>query len=67
MPLAQTVGLCAGEMVAAYPPGIPCLLPGEIITEEIYDYLCYLKSSPVRLQGPSQPGLETLLVIEQTP
>lgn len=66
MPLAQTVGLIAGEMVAAYPPGIPCLLPGEIITEEIYDYLCYLKNSPVRLQGPSQPGLETLLVIERT-
>ncbi|MGE5390685.1 MAG: aminotransferase class I/II-fold pyridoxal phosphate-dependent enzyme [Deltaproteobacteria bacterium] len=64
VPLSQAAGRIAGEMVAAYPPGIPCVLPGEIISEEIYDYLCYLKSSPVRLQGPSQPGLESLLVID---
>jgi len=64
-PLAQVVGMIAGEMVAAYPPGIPCLLPGEIITEEIYDYLCYLRKSQIRLHGPAQPGLETMLVIDQ--
>jgi len=64
VPLAQAVDRIAGEMVAAYPPGIPCLLPGEIITEKIYDYLCYLKNSPIRLQGPSQPGLETILVVQ---
>lgn len=65
VPLSQAVGKVAGEMAAAYPPGIPCLLPGEIITSEIYEYLCYLKNSPVKLQGPSQPELDSILVIEQ--
>lgn len=66
VPLSRVTGRIAGEMVAAYPPGIPCVLPGEIITKEIYEYLCYLKSSPIRLQGPSQPGLDSLLVVEDS-
>ncbi|NLW91239.1 MAG: aminotransferase class I/II-fold pyridoxal phosphate-dependent enzyme [Syntrophomonadaceae bacterium] len=64
VPLSRVAGRIAGEMVAAYPPGIPCVFPGEIITEEIYEYLCYLKNSAVSIQGPSQPGLESLLVID---
>lgn len=66
VPLSQSAGMIAGEMVAAYPPGIPCLLPGELISREIYDYLCYLKNSPARLQGPSQADLKTLLVVNET-
>jgi lysine decarboxylase len=57
-------GQVAGEMVAAYPPGIPCLTPGELITEGIWEYLIYLKKSGARIQGPEKPNLEYIKVIE---
>ncbi len=61
--LAETRGRIAAEMVAAYPPGIPCLAPGELITEEVRDYLYYLQKSGARVQGPEDPNLEHIRVI----
>jgi lysine decarboxylase len=53
----------AGELVAAYPPGIPCLIPGELITDEVWDYLHYLKRIGAPIQGPEEPDLEYIKVI----
>ena len=63
--LAESQGRVAGEMVAPYPPGIPCLAPGELITKEVWDYLHYLKKSEARVQGPEDPKLEHIKVIEE--
>jgi arginine decarboxylase len=57
-------GQVAGEMVAAYPPGIPCLNPGEMITQEIWEYLRYLQKSGARVQGPEDPNLEYIKIIK---
>ena len=54
----------AGEMVAVYPPGIPCLLPGESISPTIFDYLQYLKRSKIPLQGVNDPELNYISIIE---
>ncbi|HZK43105.1 MAG TPA: aminotransferase class I/II-fold pyridoxal phosphate-dependent enzyme [Syntrophomonadaceae bacterium] len=62
--LEESLGLIAGEVVAAYPPGIPCLLPGELITGEIIDYLLYLRSNNIRIQGPRDQKLLTIDIIE---
>ena len=44
-------GLIAAETITIYPPGIPLLVPGEIITQEICDYLKEInKYSSVRMQ-----------------
>lgn len=45
--LAESAGCCAGEFINLYPPGVPVLVPGEEITEE----LC------VRIQGWIESGL----------
>lgn len=37
--LKEAAGMVAAEMVAPYPPGIPVVYPGEVITKEILDYL----------------------------
>ncbi len=55
--LEESAGLISGEIVAAYPPGIPGLLPGELITAEIIDYLLYLRANKVRIQGPRDSQL----------
>ncbi len=51
MPLSETVGRIAGEMLMCYPPGIPILTPGERITQEILDYIEYAREKGCSLQG----------------
>ncbi len=63
--LEESQGMIAGEIIAAYPPGIPCLLPGEIISSEVLDYIYYLRSNKTRIQGPADMQLKYITVIEQ--
>lgn len=62
--LEASLGMIAGEMIAAYPPGIPCLLPGEEISGEILDYLIYLRRSQVPVHGPADQQLRMIQVIK---
>jgi lysine decarboxylase len=62
--LAESLNLISGEMIAVYPPGIPCLLPGETITKEVLDYLHYVMEAGARIQGPEEPTLQHILVID---
>lgn len=63
--LEESRGMIAGEIIAAYPPGIPCLLPGELISSEVLDYLTYLRANQTRIQGPEDLQLNYIQVIEQ--
>jgi lysine decarboxylase len=62
--IVESKGLLAGEMVAAYPPGIPCLLPGEIITAEIVDYLEYLTMTHAHIHGLVDAAQNSIQVID---
>lgn len=62
--LEESSGLIAGEMVALYPPGIPALLPGELITAELLDYLYYIRANKRRVQGPKDKDLFYIDIIE---
>ena len=61
--------MCSSDLVsvnslAAYPPGIPNVLPGEEITAEIVDFLQAVAASPSgHVRGAVDPGLETYRVI----
>lgn len=57
-------GKISGEMIMAYPPGIPIICPGEIITEAIIRYIENLKETECLLQGMQDPELERILVIK---
>ena len=46
-----------------YPPGIPILAPGEIITEDILQYIRYAKEKGCSMQGTEDPGIEHLNVL----
>jgi lysine decarboxylase len=39
VPVAEAIGRVASESLAAYPPGIPNVLPGERLTAETLDYI----------------------------
>jgi arginine decarboxylase len=63
MPLVQSEGEIAGEMVMAYPPGIPVICMGERISKDIIDYIKILKEQKCELQGTSDPHVDFIRVL----
>lgn len=61
----ESEGKISGEMVMAYPPGIPIIVPGERITQEVIDYIHDLKEAKLHIQGMDDPELEYIKVIEE--
>jgi arginine decarboxylase len=59
----ESVGRVSAESIAGYPPGIPVLLPGERITDEVIAYLRELQSVGARLHGASDPTFATIRVL----
>lgn len=51
LPLDQTAGRVGLEYVWAYPPGVPLLVPGEIISRELIDHIKALQASGLRLMS----------------
>lgn len=43
---ADAIGRVSADTVAAYPPGIPNLLPGEVVTAEVVDFLQQTAAAP---------------------
>lgn len=64
VPIAQSVGRICGEIVMAYPPGIPILGPGEEISQELADYIQYSKEKGCFISGTADPTANTLNVLK---
>jgi arginine/lysine/ornithine decarboxylase len=39
VPITESVGKISADLICPYPPGIPCFIPGEKITQSAIDYL----------------------------
>ena len=63
LPLERTNGRICSEFVMCYPPGIPILAPGEIITEDIINYIRYAREKGCSMQGTEDPAIEHLNVL----
>lgn len=63
LPLNQSEGKICTEFVMCYPPGIPILAPGELITKEIIEYIEYAKSKGCNLQGTEDFAVEKINVL----
>jgi arginine decarboxylase len=62
VPARAAVGRIAAESLAAYPPGIPNVLPGERLTAETLDYIEQTLAYGGSLRGASDRELRTLRV-----
>lgn len=62
--IEKSIDRICGENIMAYPPGIPIISPGEIITREILDYIKILKTSNAHLTDMCDKELNTILVIK---
>jgi arginine decarboxylase len=63
LPLERCTGEIAGEMIMAYPPGIPVICMGERITSDIVDYIRLLKEEDCELQGTADPRVNYIKVL----
>lgn len=63
LPIMETAGRVCREFVMCYPPGIPILAPGEMITKEILEYIQYAKTKGCFITGPEDINIEYLNVL----
>ncbi len=64
LPIRQAVGRVCGEFVMCYPPGIPILAPGELVTEKIINHILYAREKGCSLQGAADPRVDHLRVLK---
>ncbi|HBM79410.1 MAG: aminotransferase class I/II-fold pyridoxal phosphate-dependent enzyme [Clostridiales bacterium] len=57
-------GRISADIIAPYPPGIPVILPGEIITSDIIENLLTVKEAGIKINGPRDQKLEKVAVIK---
>lgn len=63
LPLDEAAGQICSEFVMCYPPGIPILAPGELITDEIIRYIRYAKEKGCQMTGTEDINIEHLNVL----
>jgi arginine decarboxylase len=63
VPVEDAVGRVAAESLAAYPPGIPNVLPGERLSAETLHYVQQTLEQGGHLRGASDRRLRTLRVV----
>ncbi|MGI0492929.1 aminotransferase class I/II-fold pyridoxal phosphate-dependent enzyme [Alkalinema pantanalense CENA528] len=61
--ITDAIGRPSAELVCPYPPGIPVLMPGELITQSAIDYLKHIQAIGGVITGNSDPELNYLKVI----
>jgi arginine decarboxylase len=64
LPLIQTNQRICAEIVCPYPPGIPLLMPGEIITKPVLDYLQQIQAMGGFITGCNDTSFKTLKVLK---
>jgi lysine decarboxylase len=65
VPAHEAVGRIAAESLAAYPPGIPNVLPGERLTSETLEYVQHALEQGGSLRGASDRRLSTVRVVAE--
>ena len=65
VPAAEAVGRIAAESLAAYPPGVPNVLPGERLTSETLEYVQRALEQGGSLRGASDRRLRTVRVVTE--
>jgi arginine/lysine/ornithine decarboxylase len=50
-------------MLTPYPPGAPAVLPGEVVTIEVLDYLRSGLAAGMQIPDPVDAGLDSVRVV----
>ncbi|XP_019103385.1 uncharacterized protein LOC104886783 isoform X2 [Beta vulgaris subsp. vulgaris] len=62
--IRHTIGKICGELICPYPPGIPVMIPGELVSERALNVLLQAKACGATLSGASDPGLSSMVICD---
>lgn len=65
IPLKEAAGRIITEFIMVYPPGIPILMPGEVVTQENIDYIQENLRVGLPVQGPEDETIQTVKVVKR--
>lgn len=63
VPLHRAIGRVCTELITPYPPGVPVVAPGEVITAPVAAWLMESSACRVLLRGPEDPSLASVRVV----
>ncbi len=65
VPFTESGGRIAAESLAAYPPGVPNVLPGERLSRETIDFIADSLAHGGQVRGASDRTLKTVRVVDR--
>jgi arginine decarboxylase len=66
IPFKESAGRIIAEFIYVYPPGIPILLPGEVISQNNINYIVEHVEVGLPVKGPEDRSIENIKVIVET-
>lgn len=67
IPFKESAGRIIAEFIYVYPPGIPILLPGEVISQNNIDYIIDHVEVGLPVKGPEDRSIEYVkVIVEET-
>ncbi|URE47407.1 Orn/Lys/Arg decarboxylase, C-terminal domain [Musa troglodytarum] len=60
--IGESLGEICGELICTFPPGVPVLNPGEVITREALEYLQDARNKGAVIMGAADPRLSSMVV-----
>ncbi|MDQ0059509.1 aminotransferase class I/II-fold pyridoxal phosphate-dependent enzyme [Paenibacillus harenae] len=67
IPFKESAGRIIAEFIYVYPPGIPILLPGEVISQKNIDYIIDHVEVGLPVKGPEDRSIEYVkVIVEET-
>jgi arginine decarboxylase len=66
IPFKESADRIIAEFIYVYPPGIPILLPGEVISQDLIDYITEHVEVGLPVKGPEDRSIQNIKVIVET-
>ncbi|VAH96908.1 unnamed protein product [Triticum turgidum subsp. durum] len=60
--MEDSLGEICGELICPYPPGIPVLIPGEVVTQDSLSYLVNVRDQGMTISGAADGELNSIMV-----
>lgn len=64
--LDKALGKICGEYIYLYPPGIPIMVPGEVITCEVIEICREYERAGLQIEGLESGSLENILIVKES-
>lgn len=63
--LRDSIGKISATSIIPYPPGVPLIVPGEEITQELYENIEFLKENDITIVGLMGEEKDQLVIVEK--